>query len=139
MKNFPGKPRSKRCPDCGKEKPLEEFPRHYATKTGRATYCKPCHNTRTRSSIKRLYGDTRHYHYRERFGIGADEVAQLIRDQNGLCAVCGENPAKEVDHDHRTGKVRGILCPSCNGGLGAFRDDPAIIERAILYLEEGVV
>lgn len=39
-----------------------------------------------------------------------------------------------IDHDHRTGKVRGILCQACNLGLGKFRDDPALIKSAIRYL-----
>jgi hypothetical protein len=60
----------------------------------------------------------------------------MIRAQGGLCALCKTNPATQVDHDHKTGRVRGILCLHCNAGMGAFHDDPAIIERAIRYLEQ---
>jgi hypothetical protein len=78
----------KKCPTCGVTKPLEDFPRNRAFKNGRATYCKPCHNARRRESIKRLHGNTRHYHLTQRFGISAAEVEQMIQEQDGLCAVC---------------------------------------------------
>ena len=58
----------------------------------------------------------------------------MIEVQGGLCLICREKPAKHVDHDHATGKVRGILCFSCNRGLGKFEDDPSLLERAITYL-----
>lgn len=110
----------KRCPDCGEVKPLESFCRNRNTRDGRATYCKPCHNARNRETIRRLYGNTRHYHLRQRYGIGAAEVEELIRRQGGVCAICEQEPATQVDHDKRTGEVRGILCDGCNGGLSAF-------------------
>lgn len=124
-----------RCPDCGLEKRPDDFPRDRRRHTGRGTHCKPCHNKRTRATIQRLHGNTRHYHLKQRFGIGADEVEAMIRAQGGLCACCGEDPAVHVDHDHKRGKVRGILCEPCNGGLGQFRDRVDVIERAIRYLE----
>ena len=124
-----------RCPDCGLEKDPEDFPRNRSTRTGRGVYCKPCHNARTRESIKRLYGNTRHYHLKQRFGIGAAEVDAMIKAQGGSCPICKRRPAVHVDHDHKTGKVRAILCEMCNGGLGQFKDDPASISRAIAYLE----
>lgn len=127
----------KRCPDCGVSKPLEDFPRHHRNKNGRATYCKPCHNARGRATVKKLHGNSRHYHLRQRFGIGADEVEEMIKSQGGLCAICREEPATQVDHDHRDSVgVRGILCDGCNGGLGAFEDDPELIQRAIDYIEK---
>lgn len=124
-----------RCPDCGEEKPLEDFPRHRSMPSGRATYCKPCHNRRNRNSRARN-GGSRHYHLVARYGIGAAEVEALIGAQGGMCAVCKKRPAVQVDHDHSTGVVRGVLCDGCNGGLGHFRDDPEMIRRAIDYLKK---
>ena len=71
----------------------------------------------------------------QKYGISDAEVARLIEAQEGLCAVCRQAPATQVDHDHSTGKIRGILCLHCNAGMGAFEDDPSIILRAIEYLE----
>lgn len=50
------------------------------------------------------------------------------------CVICGD-PATVVDHDHRTGHIRGALCHPCNTGLGFFRDDPTLLELAALYVQ----
>jgi hypothetical protein len=125
---------SKKCADCKTDKPLSDFP------GGRPhSYCKACNNARNRESVKRLYGGSRHYHLKQRFGIGAADVTRLIELQGGVCALCGNRPATQVDHDHRSGKVRAILCLHCNAGLGAFGDDPEVVARAIRYLEKNRV
>jgi Ca2+-binding RTX toxin-like protein len=58
------------CADCGKVKAPEEFPRNRNRKSGRYSYCKPCHNVRGRESVRRLYGNSRHYHLRQKYGVG---------------------------------------------------------------------
>jgi hypothetical protein len=125
----------KRRPDCGQVKPLEEFPRNKNSKDGRHTYCKPCHNARGRETIQRLHGNSRHYLLKKRYGIGADEFDELVRQQGGVCAICGRENPEHVDHDHDTGEVRGILCFNCNGGLGQFRDSIDALRAAAAYLE----
>jgi Recombination endonuclease VII len=125
----------KRCPDCGKYKPLDEFPRNKRKPDGRHAYCKPCHNARGRETKERLYGGSRHYHLKRRYGIGASEFDQLVSDQGGVCPICTQPDPEHVDHDHATGRVRGILCFNCNGGLGQFGDDAERLVRAQLYLE----
>ena len=124
------------CPDCGKYKPLLEFPRNRRTKNGFATYCKPCHNARGNESRKRLYGSSRHYHLKRRYGIGAPEVEDLIRGQGDVCPICDRAYPEHVDHDHATGQVRGVLCFNCNGGLGQFGDDAGRLYRAAFYVED---
>lgn len=129
-------PGSKRCPDCGQTKPLDAFCRNKNSRDGRAVYCKPCHNARGRETVKRLYGGHRHYRLRQKYGIGAEEVAALVSAQGGLCAICRAQPATQVDHKHdATTAVRGALCDGCNGALGAFDEDEERILRAIEYLE----
>ena len=63
----------------------------------------------------------------------------LLKAQGGVCALCwGPGSAKrafDVDHDHETGKVRGLLCNNCNRALGHFQDDPSVCRRAANYLE----
>ena len=79
----------KRCPDCGKYKPLADFPRNKRMRDGRHAYCKPCHNARGRETKERLYGGTRHYHLKHRYGISANQVDEMIRDQGGVCPIVG--------------------------------------------------
>ena len=124
----------KRCPDCGELKPIEEFPRNRNCKDGRHPYCKPCHNARGKESKQRLYGGSRHYHLKYRYGIGADEFDELVKQQGGICAICGRDDPEHVDHSHETGEVRGILCFNCNGGLGQFRDSIDALRAAAMYL-----
>lgn len=125
----------KRCPDCKEWKAPEEFPRNRNSKDGRHPYCRPCHNTRGRESRQRLYGGSRQYHLKRRYGIGAAEVDELIRGQGGVCPICGRPDPEHVDHDHRTGRVRGVLCFNCNGGLGQFSDDIDRPVQAGAYLD----
>jgi hypothetical protein len=123
------------CPDCDSVKPLTEFPRNRSDSTGYANYCKPCHNARGKEVKQRLHGGWREYHLRHRYGIGQVDFDEMLLLQGGVCAICGAGDPQHVDHDHRTGRVRGILCFNCNGGLGQFRDDPAILAQAITYLK----
>jgi hypothetical protein len=126
--------RHKWCPDCDAVKPHDEFPRTRASASGIATYCKPCHNARGKASKDKV-GGSRMYHLKRRYGVTAQEVQVLIAAQGGRCAICREAPAEHVDHDHETGRVRGVLCFNCNGGLGQFRDRQDVMAAAIAYLQ----
>jgi hypothetical protein len=81
------------------------------------------------------------------YGITAAQFSQMLSDQGGVCAICqtpdwpapSGQAGPHVDHDHVTGKVRGILCQSCNHGLGKFKDDPKRLRAAADYLERANV
>ena len=72
---------------------------------------------------------------KQRYGITLEEWNTMLIETNGLCGIC-LNPMRnpQLDHCHQTGKVRGLLCPSCNRGIGQFSDNPEILESAIRYL-----
>jgi hypothetical protein len=125
----------KRCADCRRYKPVDEFPRNKNSKDGLHCYCKECNNARTKESRDRLHGGSRHYHLKHRYGIGADEFDRLVREQGGVCAICGKPDPDHVDHSHDTGEVRGILCFNCNGGLGQFKDSTDALRDAACYLD----
>lgn len=78
---------------------------------------------------------------RDRYGLSEDEYRAMLDRQGGGCALCGADGKvahKEVlavDHCHRTGKVRGLLCDSCNRGIGLLADDPEFLRVAATYLE----
>jgi hypothetical protein len=124
----------KRCADCKEVKAYADFPPSKKSRDGRHSHCKVCNNRRSRESRERLYGSSRHYHLMHRYGIGADEFDELVKQQGGVCPLCGRENPEHVDHDHETGKVRGILCFNCNGGLGQFRDSIDALENAVSYL-----
>jgi Recombination endonuclease VII len=126
----------RRCPDCDTVKPLEEFPLNRSKPSGYERYCLPCHNIRCRANKIKKQGSTRQYHLKRRYKIGQAEFDVMLAAQDGKCRICGVPDPKHVDHDHLTGRVRGILCFNCNGGLGHFRDDVITMQRAITYLKE---
>jgi hypothetical protein len=70
-------------------------------------------------------------------GLTDAEYDALLASQGGLCAICRGgfgSPGDRIDHDHDTGRVRGLLCHNCNVALGHFRDDPLILARAAAYV-----
>lgn len=74
----------------------------------------------------------------KRYGITFKQKDEILRRQNGLCAICKRKLAKCIDHDHATGRIRGILCNRCNLGLGFFEDNSDMLELAIKYLKKWV-
>ena len=74
-----------------------------------------------------------------KYGLTPENYETMFLSQNGLCAICeSSNNGKRlhVDHDHETGKVRQLLCNSCNIGLGMLKDDTSILEKAMNYLRK---
>lgn len=74
------------------------------------------------------------YHIQRKYGIGLLEYQNLIDIQHDKCAVCGSGGWKYVDHNHKTGKVRGLLCPRCNTLVGYIETSPDNIQKAIDYI-----
>lgn len=78
------------------------------------------------------------YNILRKFGLDENDYISLVEAQNGRCAICLETPTNSrgfhVDHDHSTGKVRGLLCHSCNVALGHVKDDVDRLSRMIDYL-----
>lgn len=133
---------SKRCPDCEEVLPLDAFVRNKRQKDGVGAYCRPCQNARVTESRQRLHGGSRQYHLKRRYGIGAADVEEMLDSQGWACPICATTLTANtchVDHDHKTGAVRGILCFKCNGGLGQFRDDPATLVQAAAYLRRAAM
>ena len=84
----------------------------------------------------------RDLHLQARYGINRKEYDRLFKQQNGGCAICGDPPQSHmggeamfsVDHDHISGRVRGLVCRLCNSALGFARDNPELLERMARYL-----
>jgi len=79
----------------------------------------------------------------QRYGITAEDYYTLLAQQGGGCAICGatigevkRNRRLFVDHDHKTKRVRGLLCAKCNTALGYLKDRPKLAHRLVAYLSE---
>ncbi len=156
----------KLCPTCKKRKLASEFHRSKTSSDGRQGYCSSCSCDRFRKwrsdnlekanaslrerkkkpEIKVRINVAQRKYNREisrfkRYGLTKNDYLALIEKQESKCVIClgnfdwDNNPAY-IDHDHITGIVRGLLCSSCNKGLGHFYDDPASLSRAIEYLKK---
>lgn len=69
------------------------------------------------------------------YGITLEEYEQLMKKQDNKCAICGEEKQLVVDHDHKTKKIRGLLCNQCNTGIGLLKDNTNILQKSINYLK----
>lgn len=74
-------------------------------------------------------------HLRRKYGLSPEQVEGLKEMQANKCAICKTPTSLVVDHDHKTGKVRGLLCHLCNSSLGGFRDSPELLQSAVEYLQ----
>ena len=119
------------CLNCKTPQPPEEFYAHRPERkaTSYRTKCRTC-----------LNDDAYFNSIRRQFGLSRDDYQRILESQNRVCAICKEPPTTTmrlaVDHDHQTGKVRGLLCRECNRGLGIFKDLPERLRAAAAYLEQ---
>jgi hypothetical protein len=81
----------------------------------------------------------RRSHLKRKYGITLEQYDAMLASQSGGCGICGRDPSDRislhVDHDHRTGRIRGLLCFPCNNALGDFDDDPSLLRAALRYVE----
>lgn len=113
---------------------------------GKATVKSKCGECSKQYNIKYQVEDKGKKHRKWRlktiYKITEEDFQNLITLQNNLCAICGKpqngrwKKNLHIDHDHTTGKIRGLLCNLCNLGVGKFKDDPHLLRKAANYLEK---
>lgn len=152
---------SKICSTCGKRLPISAFNRDKSRKDGYQYRCKNCYRDwyNTRYATEKSFREKRSQHfskyYAEKYptlqeqknaskflamyGITREQFAEMSTLQGDLCKICQKPPSGKtrlsVDHDHKTRKIRGLLCDNCNKGLGVFQDNPDLLAAAIEYLK----
>lgn len=144
-------PDSKPCALCGIEKPVGEYSGRSNTTDGLHTRCKACESEgakawrRRPGSRARIEQWARPARLRSRYGLTVADYDRMFASQGGVCALCGKPPLGgvksqrlHVDHDHATGRVRGLLCNACNRAIGALGDDLAGVMRAVDYLRRAL-
>lgn len=155
------KPLYKQCPSCKKEFEISSENWFFRKSGVPYAYCKHgCHRFKNRIQYEQLSPEQyrskldrdnawkrdnrtseiqRQYDLKRHYGLTVDEYETLYNHQGGVCVLCENPPGKRalaVDHCHLTGQVRGLLCSNCNNGLGLFKDDPKLLQKAIKYLEK---
>jgi len=144
----------KKCSQCDVLKPLADFYNESRVKDGKQARCKTCHKKITeayrkdnleiyrKASLENWHSlsiEKKQERWIKRYGINANDYKQLFEKQNGVCQICkkccSSRQFLSVDHCHKTGKVRGLLCVKCNTALGMLDDNAEYFTAAIMYLK----
>ena len=106
------------------------------------SYCAVCKTIRTKIARKNNPEKTKQYYKtanrRRNYNLEPEEYELLLEKSKNLCMICSSPPSKKslhIDHDHKTGKVRGLLCHGCNTALGLLKEDLSIMKKLIEYIE----
>jgi hypothetical protein len=152
--------KTKQCAKCEKTKPIQEFNLRYTNSTSYQSRCKSCvvednrvYWLTNKKKMKKNYKNWTNKNPTHRknnrlvsmYGITLDQYNQMVVVQNNKCAICKQpetvvdkttDKTKElcVDHCHVTNKIRGLLCNSCNRGIGNLKDNPTVCRAASDYL-----
>lgn len=149
----------KTCTKCNTTKFITEFSARKGSADGYRQQCKSCVNAGKAAWKKANQEVCRNYnkqwrkenpkksaaiaertYYKQKYGITVKQKEEMIAQQNNCCAICQQpfSASKHtcVDHNHQTGDVRGILCTSCNHGLGKFKDSITYMQNAIAYIKK---
>jgi hypothetical protein len=131
---------AKPCVLCRVVLPLTEFPRDRASADRKSNWCKKCQCARAARARITRPRDLWSSKLKQSYGLTADAYDALLVTQNNQCALCLREASTlkrrlSVDHDHKTGKVRALLCSHCNLLLGHARDRADLLRKAASYLE----
>lgn len=121
------------CRVCKEYKEQGDFPKNASYSSGYATLCKSCNSF----STKKFREKNPFYLQARTYRITQEQVEQMYKESVG-CEICGKQDQRRlvIDHDHGTGKIRGLLCDLCNKGIGLLRDDKAVVQKAYNYLDK---
>jgi len=128
------------CSSCGESRPTSAFRKEPQLRRGYRSKCNVCRNAERRARYdpekNREVTQRKAWNVRAwRYGVSIAELQTLLAVQAGMCAICHKPMVKPcVDHDHDSGRVRGLLCHSCNNLLGLADDSPERLENAKQYL-----
>lgn len=139
----------KRCTKCGKYKKNNAFYKDKTKKNKLSTYCQVCSKVKERTKRKLQPHKTKltdwQYFLKKNYDITPEEYNRMLKSQNGVCAICGEPEIQidkrsnvkrrlAIDHDHKTGEIRGLLCIRCNVFVGRIDNNPTVLQSVIHYL-----
>jgi len=141
---------NKSCITCNEIKDFSFYHKNPSMKKGISNECKKCSHKRLQEARAKTDYKERFKVYnrrsclKSRYGIDDKDFDKMVKNQNNRCLICNEEPKKEkafqtwnlhVDHCHKTGKVRGLLCHLCNRGIGLFRERHDLLLKAFEYVK----
>lgn len=147
---------TKRCPRCKAVKEVTEFYKNKSQPGGLSSCCKECFKTAQKkyrqspakqkmdkesAKIRRRTPKVRNQMLIRKYGISLDQWQGLFNTQDGCCAICSKHQSElkqtlNVDHSHKTGIIRGLLCSKCNAAIGLLQDSSRIAKKAMEYLND---
>ena len=135
----------KTCVTCKIEKHVDEFYPSSSIKSGYRSECILCTKAKSKKYPKSKE-QIRRTRLKHSYGITLEEYNKMFIEQGGVCDICknpqtvqnfkGITSSLAVDHDHNTGKIRGLLCSNCNTGIGFFEEDEKRILKVLEYLRK---
>lgn len=147
---------NKLCPKCKEILPKNAFNKS-SRRDGLQTYCRSCHNKMQREKYNSDPSEKVKRQMRERkrnsinplakkdaelkrlYGININTYLEMLKDQGDVCKICKQECKTKyslsVDHDHKSGKVRGLLCNRCNRAIGMFEDNSNLLRLAAQYID----
>lgn len=130
----------KSCSRCKESKPLSLFSKDKYHSSGYKSACKLCATkdfiSWRNKNLERVRKSDRAKHYTRKYGFSSEEAEKFVSNRNGTCLICGNLALLVVDHCHKTNKIRGKICSSCNSLLGYSKDNISTLEKAIKYLKD---
>lgn len=139
---------SRECTSCQSSKPETDFRMESHGKVGRM--CKQCNREKSSAwraanrdrflaQMREAYDPdrARDYTLRKKYGITLDAYKSMCAERMNRCEICVDEPRDgilRVDHCHKTGAIRGLLCDTCNRGIGLLKDDAMTLRSAVSYL-----
>lgn len=129
---------SKQCTKCLNIKELTQFSKQKSCKDGLTYQCKSCISSYMKVRTRKSFVYNQDYYLQKNYGITLEQFKSIEHAQHGVCKICsGTNTSKalHVDHCHLTGVIRGLLCNTCNRGLGLFKDNVELLAKAIEYIK----
>lgn len=109
------------CFQCRTWKSGAIFALDRSRRGGRTSRCRPCTSAASTAA---------------RYGMTVDKLAAFRATHGERCGICEATESLNIDHDHATGVVRGLLCPNCNSAIGKLKESPTLMAAALAYLEK---
>lgn len=138
----------KPCKVCKEIKSLDMFQKAIENKDRHTNTCRSCLSKRARlyrqANYEKVANIMRDSQRKSKYGITKDQYLEMVVNQNYCCGICGKSPENKVDiykslsidHDHESGKIRGLLCSKCNTAVGLLKDNYFNCIKAARYLKK---